>query len=777
MGHCMPAQDKPPQKRPDADAIDQEVVVADPSNPDYTAWKEKDEALDRYLQELKKGGNEKSPIYRIVSYIDYKIHDLEKRHKTDYKLLLKAVTVGARMGADSQRLSEIEKGIDARSGDPRKLLEERRTVSLDLDRLMRDQMPPAIHRDVMDSLGPPLRELHFDMNKHADNYKGSDPGAPSFNFSGDNDLKNGDPQAARDDFSKALEYDPRSEKALSGRAMANYQLGQYQAAFNDARSALQINPDDKAAIGVEKLSEGRGAAADDGAALAQARQDQLPVGGGPRDAAVAGVAASAQTTREAANSLGLGDFNGAISQLDRAISQNPRNAQAFNFRAIARNGLGQYDEALKDSIAGLRLAPNSLALLNTRAYTLNRVKNYAGALEAADAALKINPNDASAHANRAYALRGLGDREGMLAEIRKAAALDPRFQSSLDSALQMPADSDVFFLFPGEKRPAAQASGSSPTAQDRRNRFLALGLASLVLGSVLFFLVYPKIARKPEAKAGIIAASTPGLLGGQYKILGQIGAGGMGMVFEGTDRSLDRRVAIKKMRPELASDRRERERFVGEARTVAALHHPNIVDIYAVVEEGTDVYLIFEHVAGKTVFDLLAERGPMNLAQASVIIKAMGEALEFAHGKGVIHRDLKTPNVMIDGENRVKVMDFGIAHLAKEAVTRYAMTNTVLGTPLYMAPEQEQGVVCRESDIYALAICFYEMLAGRTPFMGSGANILMNKMNRAYPPISSLVPGLPKGIDEFFAKALAPNPKERISSAREFVDGVGSFRA
>ncbi len=208
----------------------------------------------------------------------------------------------------------------------------------------------------------------------------------------------------------------------------------------------------------------------------------------------------------------------------------------------------------------------------------------------------------------------------------------------------------------------------------------------------------------------------PGMIRGQYEISRQIGMGGMGMVFAGTDRSLGRPVAIKKMREELRYDAREKARFVAEAKTVAALHHPNIVDIYAIAEDGEDVFLVFEYVDGKTVHDLVQASGRLEPDRAARIVRASADALEYAHSRGVIHRDMKPSNVMLDRSGRVKVMDFGIARMAKDTMLRHSMTNTVVGTPPYMAPEQEQGQVRQESDVYSLAVCAYEMLCGKGSF-------------------------------------------------------------
>jgi eukaryotic-like serine/threonine-protein kinase len=133
---------------------------------------------------------------------------------------------------------------------------------------------------------------------------------------------------------------------------------------------------------------------------------------------------------------------------------------------------------------------------------------------------------------------------------------------------------------------------------------------------------------------------------------------------------------------------------------------------------------------------------------------------------------MKPSNLMLDGHGRVKVMDFGIARAAKDVMTRVPMTNTIVGTPPYMAPEQEQGQVRKESDVYALAVCAYELLCGRLPFPGVGAGMLMNKINMSYVPPSKMADHLPAPLDEVFAKAFQPDPEKRYRAAGEFAGAL-----
>ena len=165
----------------------------------------------------------------------------------------------------------------------------------------------------------------------------------------------------------------------------------------------------------------------------------------------------------------------------------------------------------------------------------------------------------------------------------------------------------------------------------------------------------------------------------------------------------------------------------------------------------------------------------MDLSRAAKVVREIASAVTHAHEKNIIHRDLKPSNVMLTTEGRVKVMDFGIARMAKDSMTRHSMTNTIAGTPPYMAPEQEQGTVRKESDVYALGVCLYEMTTGHLPFSGSGAAMLLNKLNGKLIPPSQRSPSVPPGLDAVIAKALAPDPDKRYRTPAELVAALDSL--
>jgi tRNA A-37 threonylcarbamoyl transferase component Bud32 len=381
------------------------------------------------------------------------------------------------------------------------------------------------------------------------------------------------------------------------------------------------------------------------------------------------------------------------------------------------------------------------------------------------------PDNAFAFYNRAFAQSGLGDRDGAVDSLRRAAELDGRFEAVYEQAAQAPKTSDLLFLFDDV---APKASGPIPGA--RNKRFARVTLLS-VLGGVLIALgllhiLSPRWRRTLAATmrrltgAGVEGSEGGGFWSG-YTVTRQIGSGGMGVVYEAVDNALARKVAIKKMRDEIRADPAELRRFISEARIVAALHHPNIVDIYSIVEDPQDLYLVFEFVDGKTVADLLRENGPLSWDRSKRVMTCACAAAAYAHERGIIHRDIKPSNIMVSSDGQVKVMDFGVARMAKDAMTKAGRTNTIAGTPAYMAPEAEEGAVGPQSDIFSLGVCWYEMLSGRLPFSGDGVAMLLNKMNGKIAPLSQAA-SLPAGINAVLAKALAPNISRRYVTAREF---------
>lgn len=268
----------------------------------------------------------------------------------------------------------------------------------------------------------------------------------------------------------------------------------------------------------------------------------------------------------------------------------------------------------------------------------------------------------------------------------------------------------------------------------------------------------------PEASA---AANGPGLTS-KYELGGILGQGGMGVVFEGQDRALARKVAIKKMHPQIGSDPQARNAFVKEARLIARVSHPYIVGIHEIVEEGGDIYLVLEFVSGSPLSAVLAERSRLPLSECKEMFRYICQALDFAHRQRVLHRDLKPSNIMVDKEGFVKVMDFGLAREAKDTVSRLSNLKDTSGSPAYMAPEQHLGEASQASDVYALGVMLYEMLTGKLPF--NGPDFLVQKERRKFLPASALVGDLSPKCDEFLLSALEPDPARRINAALDFFE-------
>ncbi|MBI5209422.1 MAG: protein kinase [Elusimicrobia bacterium] len=642
-----------------------------------------------------------------------------------------------------------------------------------------------------------------DFDKKLSDAVEQDPGdSDGMNLSAQTKMGKGDFGGAASDASRAIAMGGGAD-AFATRAAANAGLKDYKAAESDAQQALNMDPNNQFAFQTLQLSKGRSGGSEAGGETGTSQAGGGAGGGFARSMSMSrtapfvkpqptNVTMSAEWARKAQQALTLKDYKAAIAYASNAISLNPQNAQAFNFRAMAHNQMKNYRDAARDADEGLKLAPGNVPLLNTKAFALNRLKDYRGAFEAAQQAVSINPGSADAYANLAHSLGGMGDRQGMIDNLKRAAALDPRYQSALDMAVQAPKDSDILFLFPGEEG-QAPLQAAAPEGQRQRKGFSVVAVAAVIGGFLIALGLLRGLGPGPwrTLKSKLSRLSTPrpaaseipldlGIpmaapqrqgspaLGGQYWLVREIGVGGMGMVYEGKDRTLERRVAIKKMRPEIRDDARERERFLAEAKVVAALKHPGIVEIYSIVEEDGEVYLIFEFVEGKTLFDL-SHQSTMPVAQVLKYYRDIASALDYAHSKKVIHRDLKPSNIMIDAEGRARVMDFGVARVAKDAMTRVAMTQTVLGTPPYMAPEQEQGMVAPQGDVYSMAVCLYETLSGRLPFTGTGAGLLMNKMSMSFRPISQLMPGLPNGVDAVFSRAFSTDLAKRYAKAADIM--------
>jgi serine/threonine-protein kinase len=259
-------------------------------------------------------------------------------------------------------------------------------------------------------------------------------------------------------------------------------------------------------------------------------------------------------------------------------------------------------------------------------------------------------------------------------------------------------------------------------------------------------------------------------LGGRYRLVDRIAAGGMATVWEAEDTVLHRRVAVKLMSESLGADPRFVERFRREARAAAGLSHPNIAGVFDYGEEGDTPFLVMELIRGETLADRIARDGRLPPSEAAGIAAEVAEALQAAHDAGVIHRDVKPGNVMLEEGGRVRVMDFGIA--AASWAAPITATGTTLGTAGYLAPEQAAGGrASPTSDIYALGCVLYEMLAGRLPFTGdSPVSIAVAHARETPPPVNRVAPGVPPALAAACEQALSKNPADRPPTAAAFAE-------
>jgi serine/threonine-protein kinase len=261
-----------------------------------------------------------------------------------------------------------------------------------------------------------------------------------------------------------------------------------------------------------------------------------------------------------------------------------------------------------------------------------------------------------------------------------------------------------------------------------------------------------------------------GLLPERYANAQQIGRGGMGEIFRATDTALGRAVAIKVLDERYAQDFSVRQRFTREALAVARLSgNPNIVTIYDVGEQGDRPFIVMEYLAGGSLEQKLHDEGGQPPAQALVWLEQAANALDVAHRNGVVHRDVKPANLLLDVHGRVHVADFGIASAA--GMQSLTQTGTVLGTPSYLSPEQATGeATSAASDLYSLAVVAFELLTGRRPFGGDTiAEEAAAHVSGEIPSVYTFDRRLPRELDPVFARALSKEPMWRYGSGAEFV--------
>jgi len=275
-------------------------------------------------------------------------------------------------------------------------------------------------------------------------------------------------------------------------------------------------------------------------------------------------------------------------------------------------------------------------------------------------------------------------------------------------------------------------------------------------------------------------------LDGKYRLLRRLGSGGMGAVYLGQHVIIGKLVAVKFLYAELSGNQEVVKRFYREAQAAASIGHKNIIDVLDVGVSSTgEPYLVMEYLEGESLAGMLERTGPIGLAAACGILEPVFHALSAAHAKGIVHRDLKPENIFLaagqDDEPIVKIIDFGISKFTLgDKQTKLTSTGALLGTPLYMSPEQARGSadIDHRTDIYSLGVILYEMLTGGHPFVGANYNeLIVTILTKPPRPPSEVFPGFPEEALPVILKAIGKEPRDRFQSMQEMLDALKSLRS
>jgi tetratricopeptide (TPR) repeat protein/tRNA A-37 threonylcarbamoyl transferase component Bud32 len=600
----------------------------------------------------------------------------------------------------------------------------------------------------------------------------------------------------------ATMLDPSDPIIRSTLAQAQFHTNDYKGARENAQRSVDGDPKNPEANAILRLAQGRDAPAEDsmqGQKMPEMEGHAVSFGKfALREGAVApeGVIkslkpaghAAASSMKEMEAHFAAGRTEQGLKAGKEAVKAAPADRDVRWAHLLALLKGKQLPDAGDAASDALKVFPKDAKLYAARAYIENMLGKHKEALQDSDKALEYDPVSARAYLNKAWALDAMGgNRLAVLANLRRAAELDPRYRELAAQAAAL-ADGELAKLLEGMEGTPKLRGPSAEEGTGRLGRLAFITLACVLGGALLWAALLASPGWKDEFRRSVerFLGRSPRVLdfmltgerdkgrviGGKYELGRVLGAGGMGVVYAGTDKALGRPVAVKRMREEIRCVMSEKRRFLREARAVAALHHRNIADIFEVVEDKDEVYLILEYVDGKTAAEVLRSRSRLPLPEAMHVAKGVAAALDYAHAKGVVHRDLKPSNIMLSKDGEVKVMDFGLAREAKDCLDRLARTDTVVGTPAFMAPEQEEKRVGAASDIYAFGVCLYELTTGDLPFTGLGDAVRKAKLAKDYVPASKMVSGLPVSFDAAISLSLEPDPEKRTASAMEILSRI-----
>ncbi len=598
-------------------------------------------------------------------------------------------------------------------------------------------------------------------------------------------MKEGDQKQASAAVEQVLARDKGNPEALGLRAYQRAGEGRIDEAAKDADAALSRDANNELAQRIKAYAEStkRHIVAKPLPSLDfGAKRDLGGLGGGIIGRADAGLqeasgskaapsgvmtptAMLSQSLAESARGkLRMGDPTGALLDVTRAVAADKTNVRALALSAAISNRLKNYEAAKISADEALRLKPEDADALLERGYAQVQLGNYQLGLADVEKALSVGGESGLGRFYRAMALEKLGRVAEAVADYKAAAVLDLVLKPLVDEAL-------------------ARLAGGSATAQSPRSRLPGLSVLVLLgLPAAAFILAgLRRVARgggitpppaaspdsQPPASSGTLAPGT--MLAGTYRIERELARGGIGIVYQATDVTLKRTVAIKNLNKAAYESALVREKFLKEAQLAAKLSHPNLAQIFSVVGDG-ELYLVFEFVKGETLHERLRRKIKLPLAEIKQIMSEVAGAVDYAHSQNIIHRDLKPANIMMTADGHYKVLDFGIAH---ETHGGDATVTQAWGTPPYMAPEQEMGTVRKESDLYALGVMIYELVVGQRPF--SGAGMLEKKLKGEFIPIKRANPDASAALQPFFAKVLNADPAQRYPSAKEMYRALAAI--